>query len=113
MMECITTPMASNLNILSVSSSKTVDATMYCQMIYSLMYLTNMRLDICFAMNTLRHVHLIATKYIMRYLKGIVNYGLKYEENQKINLEGYVDSYWAVPLIGRALQGVASVWDQV
>ena len=33
---------------------------------------------------------------------------------QKINLEGYVDSYWAVvPLIGRALQGVASVWDQV
>ena len=40
-------------------------------------------------------VHLIAAKHILRYLKGIVDYGLKYEENQKINLEGYVDSYWA------------------
>ena len=28
---------------------------------------------------------------------------------EKIDLEGYVDSYW----VGRALQGVASVWDQV
>ena len=45
----------------------------------------------------------------MRYLKGTVEYGLKYEVNQKINLEGYVDSDWAVPLIGRALQGVTSV----
>ena len=72
---------------------------MYCQMIGSLMYLTNMRLDIFFAMNTLsrfltdlRHVHLIAAKNILRYLKGMVDYGLKYEANQKINLEGYVDS---------------------
>ena len=38
-----------------------------------------------------RHVHLIAAKHIMRYLNGIVHYGLKFEENQKINLEGYVD----------------------
>ena len=45
----------------------------------------------------------------MRYLKDIVDYGLKYEENQKINLEGYVDSDWVVELIGRALLGVASV----
>ena len=50
----------------------------------------------------------------MRYLKGTVDYGLKYETNQKINLEGYEDSYWKeVPLIGRALQGATSVWDQV
>ena len=83
----------------------------------------NMRPDICFAVNTLRHVHLMVAKHISRYLKGTVDYGLKYEANQKINLEGYVDSNWAgraidrkrtsVPLIGRALQGVASVWDQV
>ena len=31
-------------------------------------------------------------KHVLRYLKGIVDYGLKYEVNQKINLEGYVDS---------------------
>ena len=69
-----------------------VDATMYSQMIFSLMYLTNTRPDICFAMNTSRNVYLIAAKHILRYLKGIVEYGLKYEMNQKINLEGYVDS---------------------
>ena len=40
---------------------------------------------------------------------GTIDYGLKYEVNQKINLEGYVDSYW----VGSALQGVASVWDHV
>ena len=93
MMDCkaMTTPMASNLKLLSDASSETVDATMYHQMICSLMYLTNMRPDICFVVNTLRHVHLIATKHILRYLKGTVDYGLKYEVNQKINLEGYVD----------------------
>ena len=55
MMECkaMTTPMASNLKLLSDASSKTVDAAMYRQMIGSLMYLTNTRPDIFFAVNTL------------------------------------------------------------
>src|SRR5713226_5080227 len=122
MMDCkaLTTAMESNLKLLSYASSKTVDATMYRQMIGSLMYLMNTRLDICFAVNTLsqyltdpRSVHLIAAKHILRYLKGTIDYGLKYEANQKINLEGYVDLDWAVPLIGRALRGAASIWDQV
>ena len=39
----------------------------------------------------LRHVQLIVANHILRYLKGTVDYGLKYEANQKINLEGYVD----------------------
>ena len=42
-----------------------------------------------------RNVHLIAAKHILRYLRGTVDYGLKYESNQKIKLEGYVDSDWA------------------
>ena len=60
-------------------------------------------------MNTLRHVHLMVAKHVVRYLKGIVEYGLKYDMNQKINLEGYMDSDWAVPLIGRTLWGASSV----
>ena len=67
-------------------------------MIGSLMYLTNTRQDIFFAVNTLsqfltdpRHVQLVAAKHILRYLRGTIDYGLKYEVNQKINLEGYVD----------------------
>ena len=104
----MTTPMASNLNLLSDASSETVDATMYHQMIGSLMYLTNTRPNICFAVDTLRqyltdlrHVHLTAAKHILRYLKGTVNYGLKYKDDQKINLEGYVDSDWGGSAIDR------------
>ena len=77
MMDCkaMTTPMASNLKLLSDASSEMVDAMIYHQMIGSLMYLTNTRAYICFAMNTLsqfltdpRHVHLIVAKNVLRYL---------------------------------------------
>ena len=81
------------------------------------MYLTNTTLDICFAMNTLGHfltdpinVHLIAAKHILRYLRGTIDYGIRYDVNQNINLEGYVDSDWAGSAIDRKS---TSVWDQV
>ena len=99
-MDCkaMATPMASNLNLLSDDSSESVDATMYHQMIGSLMYLMNTRLDICFVVNTLsqfltdqRHVHLIAAKHILRYLRGTIDYGLKYEGIRRLN--------WRVMLI--------------
>ena len=50
-----------------------------------------------------RHVHLIAAKHILRYLRGTIDYGLKYDANQKINLEGYVDSDWAGSAIDRKI----------
>ena len=74
---------------------------MYRQMIGSFMYLTNTIPDICFAVNTLsqfltdsRHVHLITARHILRYLKGTMDYGLKYVANWEINLHDYVDSDW-------------------
>ena len=75
MMDCkaMTTPMALNMKLLSVASSKSVDAMMYIQM----MYLTNMRPYIFFVVNTLRHVHLMVAKHAVRYLKGMVEYGIK------------------------------------
>ena len=86
--KAMTTPTTSNLKLLSDASLESVDATIYCQMIGSLMYLKNTRPDIFFAVNTwsqylidLRHVHLIATKHILSYLKGTIDNGLKYEEN--------------------------------
>lgn len=55
MMDCkpMTTPMTTNVKLLSDTSSDIVDATLFRQMIGSLMYLMNTRLDICFAVNTL------------------------------------------------------------
>ena len=38
---------------------------------------------------------------ILKYLRGTIDYGLKYEVNQKINLAGYVDLDWADSAINR------------
>ena len=54
-------------------------------------------------MNTLRHVQLMVVKHVVRYLKGTLDYGLKYEANQKTNLEGSVDSYWVGSAIYRKI----------
>ena len=106
--KAMTTPMASNLKLLNDDSSEAVDVVMYRQLIGSLMYLMNTRIDIFFVVNTLsqfltdsRHVHLIAAKHILRNLRGTIDYGLKYEVNQKINLEGCVDSNWVGSAIDR------------
>ena len=102
MMDCkaMATPMASNLKLLSDASSGMVDTTMYRQMICSLMCLTSTRPDASFVVNDLsqfltdpRHAHLVA-KHVVRYQKGTVEYGIKYDMNQKTNMHGYVDSDW-------------------
>ena len=78
----MTTLMMMNLNLLSDTTSNIVDATLYIQMIGSLMYLKHTRLDICFAVNTLsrymvepKHVHFIVAKHVPRHLKGTLDYG--------------------------------------
>ena len=51
--ESMTMPMMMNLMLSGDTTSEIVDATLYRQMIGSLMYLTNTRPDRCFAVNTL------------------------------------------------------------
>jgi hypothetical protein len=65
------------------------------------MYLTNTRPNICFVVNTLsqylvepRRVHLVVAKYVMRYLKGTLDYGLYYTRDRDFRLYGYIDSDW-------------------
>jgi hypothetical protein len=104
MLECkaMNAPMEKNLKLLVDTSSELVDATLCRQIIGSLNYLTNTRPDICFAMNTLsqylvepRHVHLVAAKHVMRYLKGTLDYCLCYTGDHHFRLYGYIDSDWA------------------
>jgi hypothetical protein len=100
MMDCkfMTTPMTKNLKLLSDSSLDLLDPTMYRQLIGSLMYLVNTRLDICFAVNTLsqhmvepKHVHWMAAKHMLRYLRGTIGYGLRYLSGGDVKLQGYTD----------------------
>ena len=74
-----------NLKKLSASKGKLVDPTLYGQLIGSLMYLVNTKSDICFVVNTLsqfmvesRMVHWVATKHVLKYLCGTVEYGMTY-----------------------------------
>jgi hypothetical protein len=104
MLECksMNTPMETKLRLLVDSSSELIDATLYIEIIGSLMYLTNTRPNICFAVNTLsqflvepRHVHLVVAKHVMRYLKGTLDCGLIYDGDHDFRLSGYTDSDWA------------------
>ena len=106
-MDYMTTPMASNLKLLSDASSEAVDATMYRQMIGSLM---NLRPDICFAMSTLRHVHLMVTKHAgVQLIMGSSTMRIR-RLTWRVML---IQIGQAVPLTGRVIQDVASIWDQV
>ena len=101
------TPMAMNLKLLSDASSDSVDAMMYRQMIGSLMYL---RLDICFAVNTLRHVHLMVAKHArVQLIMGSSTMRIR-RLTWRVML---IHIGQVVPSIGRPLHGVASVWYQV
>jgi hypothetical protein len=66
------------------------------------MYPTSTRTNICFTVNTLsqflvepRHVHLVAAKHVMRYLKGTLDCGLSYDGDHDFTLSGYTDLDWA------------------
>jgi hypothetical protein len=61
----------------------------------------NSRTDICFIVNTLsqylvepRRVHLVAANHVMKYLKGMLDYGLFYTGDHDFRLYGYTDSDW-------------------
>jgi hypothetical protein len=83
-----------------------MDVSLYMKMVGSLMYLTNTIPYICFVLNTLsqymeqpRKVHLVATKHVIRYLKGTLDYGLKYVTYHEFRLYGYLDSDWASSIL--------------
>ena len=94
-------PLVSNWRKIDASGSNGFDHTLYRQLIGSLMYLVNTRLDINFAVNSLsqfmvdpRRVHWTAAKHILRYIRGTVEYGLVYERRGSVPLAGFTDADW-------------------
>ena len=121
MLDCkaMSMSMDTNMKMLFDETTKLVDMTQYRQIIQSLMYLTNIRSDICFAVNTLiqylvkpRWVHLISAKHVMGYLKGMTYLGLYYGRDHDYKLYGYTNSDWQeVPQTGREPVVDVIVWD--
>jgi hypothetical protein len=91
------TPMETKLKLLVDTSSELIDATLNRQIIGSVMYLRNTRLDTCFSFSQYlvepRCVHIVVAKHMMRYLKGMLDFGLYYTKDHDFRLSGYTDSY--------------------
>ena len=96
-------PMTTNLTKLddSATSSQSVDTTLYRQLFGSLMYLVHTRTYIFYTVNALsqfmsnpKHIHWLAAKHILRYMRGTITYGLRYTSSNGVSLVGYADSDW-------------------
>ena len=91
------TPLQQNLKLRSDDGTKEVDATMYRQLVGSLIYLTTMRpeLEYYFVsvlsqfMSKLLESHWVAAKSVLRYLCGTVNYGILYTDASIVILPGF------------------------
>jgi hypothetical protein len=72
------------------------------------MYLVNTIPYICFVVNTLSRfmvepsqVHWTAAKHVLRYLRGTMEYGLRYLRRDGVELQGYTNSDWASSVVDR------------
>ncbi|XP_049357591.1 secreted RxLR effector protein 161-like [Solanum verrucosum] len=104
MEECklISTPMNKNEKLYKEDGGEKVDEGYYRSLIGCLMYLTTTRPDILFVVSLLSRfmicaseMHLRAAKRILRYIKGTINYGVKFEKFPSFKLLGFSDSDWA------------------
>ncbi|XP_040869850.1 secreted RxLR effector protein 161-like [Glycine max] len=104
MEECksVSTPMNQKEKFSKEDGAHKIDEGYHRSLIGCLMYLTGTRPDILFAVSLLScfmhcasEMHLKAAKRILRYVKGTVDYGVKFEKCQEFKLYGFSDSDWA------------------
>lgn len=48
-----------------------------------------------------RKEHWVATKHVLKYLKGTVEYGLRYPRDGEVKLQGYTDLDWVGSAVDR------------
>ncbi|GKE89421.1 hypothetical protein Tco_1566896 [Tanacetum coccineum] len=97
--DSVDTPMVEKSKLDKDLQGKPVNATLYRDMIRSLMYLTSSRPDLIYAVCLYAWYqakptkkHLNAVKRIFRYLKGTINMGLWYSKDTGMSLTAYEDA---------------------
>ena len=79
-----------------------MDATIYRQLVGSLMYLVNTRLEIFYVVNQLSQDMIKPTKlfwkvgkHVLRYLRGTIEYRLWYRRTKGVKFQGFTNADWA------------------
>ena len=97
-------PMECRLKLCKLKDGEAIDPTGYRSIIGSLRYIVNTRPDLAYSVGVVsRHMdapgrdHWTAVKHILRYLKGTMGYGCRYERGAELKpiLIGYSDSDFA------------------
>ncbi|KAL9444243.1 hypothetical protein AB3S75_017429 [Citrus x aurantiifolia] len=98
----VCTPLAQNEKFSKDDGAEKIDEALYRSIIGCLMYLTATRPDIMFAVSLLSRymhcaseLHYKAAKRVLRYIKGTLDHGIKFEKEDKLILHGFADSDWA------------------
>jgi len=92
-------PLVGNWRKEDATSGEVVATTIYQQLVGSLMYLVNTRVDLCFAVNQLSQAMVQPTKlfwkaakHVLRYLRGTSQFGLWYKRTEGVKLQGFTDA---------------------
>ena len=92
----VATSLAQNKKVSKDDDERLYDATQFGSLVGNLLYLTTTRLDLMLVTGYLSrfisspwHVHFGIVKRVLKYLKGIVDYGIWYEVVESLNLIGY------------------------
>jgi len=95
------THLAGNWRKEDATSAEVVEATVYRQLVGSLMYLVNTRPNMCHAVNQLSQVmvrptklYWKATKHVLRCFKGTIQFGLWYRRTEGAKLQGFTNADW-------------------
>lgn len=87
----VTNPIVPGSKLSKDEDGRTVDVTLYKQMIGSLMYLTASRPDLMYSvcltsryMERPTETHMMAMKRIMRYVKGTISLGILYKGKRRL-----------------------------
>uniref|UniRef100_A0A3Q7IUY6 Reverse transcriptase Ty1/copia-type domain-containing protein n=1 Tax=Solanum lycopersicum TaxID=4081 RepID=A0A3Q7IUY6_SOLLC len=101
MLECKpnATPIELNAKMRAHEGKDLEDVMMYQKLVSSLIYLTQTRPDISFAVGVMsrymhksKKQHIEVVRRILRYVKSTIGYGLVYKKGEECKLVGYCDS---------------------
>ena len=96
----MSTPMNQKEKLSKEDGTEKVDEAHFRGLIRCLMYLSATRLDILIIvrilswfMHNASEIHLKAAKRVVRYIKGTINFGIKFNKIKEFKLFGFSDSY--------------------